>query len=120
MAKYVPLAISDEDLARLDEEHDDVMVFKGTELAPWLCVVRRPTAEECHAYKALANDSNPMKKITANVKLITAISVFPKKDTEDWKRQYSRWPMFPDGLAINSKSFQEFCGIEGIVDAREK
>lgn len=119
MAKYEPLTISDEELERLDAEHDDVMVFKGPELAPWLCVVRRPTAEEATAYKSLANDSNPLKKITANVKLVTAICVFPKKDTEEWKKQYTRWPLFPDGLVKNSR-FEEFCGLEGIIDAREK
>ncbi len=119
MSKYVPLTISDDDLAKLDDEYDDVMVFKGPELAPWLCVVRRPTAEEATAYKSLANDANAQKKITANVKFVTAICVFPKKDSDEWKRQYSRWPLFPDGLARNSR-FEEFCGIEGIVDAREK
>lgn len=119
MAKYEPLTISDDALAALDAEYDDVMVFRGPELAPWLCVVRRPTAEEATAYKALANDPSPMKKITANVKFITAISVFPKKESEEWKKQYSRWPLFPDGMARNSR-FEEFCGTEGIIDAREK
>ncbi len=119
MPKYVPLIISEEDLAKLDDEHDDVMQFKGPELAPWLCVIRRPTAEEAMAYKTLANDPNPLKKITANVKLVSALSVYPKKDSEEWKAQYSRWPMFSDGLVKNSR-FEEFCGVEGIVDAREK
>jgi hypothetical protein len=119
MSKYVPLTISDDALAALDAEHDDVMQFQGPELAPWLCVVRRPNAEEASAYKALANDASPLKKITANVKLVAAISVYPKKDSEEWKRQYSRWPMFPDGLVIN-KRFEAFCGLEGIIDAREK
>lgn len=118
MAKYEPLTISDDALAALDAEHDDVMKFTGDpELAPWLCVVRRPTAEEAIAYKTMAND--PAKKVAANVKLITAISVYPKKDTPEWQRQYSRWPLFPDGLVLN-KRFEAFCGIEGIVDAREK
>ncbi len=117
MTKYVPLTISDEDLAKLDEEHDEVLHFKGPVEAPWLCVVRRPTADEALAYKSMANDS--AKKLSANVKLVTAISVFPKKDSDEWKRQYSRWPLFADGLVIN-KTFERFCGIEGIVDAREK
>jgi hypothetical protein len=93
------------------------MVFKGPDLAPWLCVVRRPTAEEVMAYKALANDA--AKKNSANAKLVTALAVFPKKDSVEWQRQYSRWPMFPDGL-VNNKRFEEFCGLEGIIDAREK
>ncbi len=118
MAKYEPLTISEEQLEALDIEYDDVMCFRGDpELAPWLCVVRRPTTEEAHAYKAMAND--PAKKISASAKLITALSVFPKKDTEEWKRQYSRWPFFPDGLLTN-KRFEAFCGLEGILDAREK
>ncbi len=119
MAKYEPLQISAEALDALDAEYDDVMQFKGPELAPWLCVIRRPTAEEATAYKSLANDPNPLKKITANVKLVTALCVYPKKDTQEWQKQYSRWPLFPDGLVAN-KRFEEFCGIEGIVDAREK
>jgi len=118
MSKFQPLTISDEDLSRLDDEHDDVMAFRGDlELAPWLCVVRRPNAEEALAYKTMAAD--PAKKTTANVKLITAISVYPKKDTDEWRRQYSRWPLFPDGL-VATKRFEAFCGLEGIIDAREK
>jgi hypothetical protein len=117
MAKYEPLSISDDDLSKLDDEHDDVMHFHGPELAPWLCVIRRPTADEALAYKTMAND--PLKKPSANVKLVTALSVYPKKDSEEWKRQYSRWPMFPDGLVAN-KRFEMFCGLEGIIDAREK
>lgn len=118
MSKYVPLTISDADLIALDNEHDDVMKFCGdSDLAPWLCVVRRPTAEEALAYKAMGAD--PQKKISAGAKLISAISVYPKKDTEEWKKQYSRWPFFPDGLIVN-KRFEAFCGLEGIIDAREK
>lgn len=117
MSKYVPLTITNEQLDALDEEHDDVMPLKGSERAPWLCVVRRPNAEEALAYKTMAAD--PLKKTSANVKLITAISVYPKKDTDEWKRQYSRWPLFPDGL-VAKKCFEEFCGLEGVVEAREK
>ncbi len=117
MAKFEPLKVSEEQLAALESEYGDIMYFKGPELAPWICVVRPPSAEEALAYKSMVNDS--AKKISANVKFITAISVFPKKDSDDWKRQYSRWPFFPDGLATN-KRFEEFCGLEGILDAREK
>jgi hypothetical protein len=118
MSKYQPLTISTEDLVKLDEEYDDVMAFRGDpELAPWFCVVRRPNADEAVAYKTMAAD--PAKKTTANVKLITAISVYPKKDSDEWRRQYSRWPLFPDGL-VNNKRFEAFCGLEGVLDAREK
>lgn len=117
MAKYEPLKINDDQLAALDAEYDDVICFKGPEEAPWLCVLRRPTADEALAYKSMANDLQ--KKTSANVKLISNLSVFPKKDTPEWQRQYSRWPLFPDGLADNDR-FKRFCGIEGIADAREK
>ncbi len=117
MSKYVPLTISDADVERLDEEHDDVLVMKGPEIAPWLCIVRRPSADEAAAYKAMVSD--PAKRPGANAKLVSALSVFPKKDTDEWKRQYSRWPMFCDGLVTN-KRFEQFCGLEGIIDAREK
>ncbi len=118
MSKYEPLSISDTDLAKLDDEFDDVMAFRGDpELAPWLCVVRRPNAEEALAYKTMASD--PAKKTSANVKLITALAVYPKKDSDEWKKQYSRWPLFPDGLVANQR-FEAFCGLQGIVDAREK
>ena len=118
MSKYEPLMITPEALAKLDEEHDDVMMFRGdAELAPWLCVVRRPNAEEALAYKAMASD--PAKVTSANTKLITALSVYPKKDSDEWKRQYSRWPLFPDGL-IGNERFSAFCGLKGIIDSREK
>ncbi len=118
MSKFVPLEISDEALEALDAEHDDVMMFRGhRELAPWLCVVRRPNADEALAYKTMASD--PAKKTSANAKLITSLSVYPKKDTEEWKRQYSRWPLFPDGLVANAR-FEAFCGLSDIIDAREK
>ena len=108
MSKYVPLEISKEDLARLEEEHEDISVYRGTERAPWLVVVRRPTFQESQAYKTMGAD--PIKKPLANVKLITAISVFPKNGTEDWKKQFDRWPFFPDGIA-DSDDFKDFIGI---------
>ena len=82
MSKYVPLEISDKDLAALDDEFDDVMIFRGDpDLAPWLCVVRRPNAEEALAYKSMASDA--AKKTSANAKLVTALSLYPKKDTDE-------------------------------------
>lgn len=108
MAKYEPITITDEQLAALDTEHDDVHVFRGKPKAPWLCVIRRPTFQETQAYKALAGD--PAKKPLANVKLITAISVYPKGGSPEWQRQLDRWSFFPDGLA-DSEDFKEFVGI---------
>ncbi len=115
MAKYEPLTISDEELARLDAEHDDVFAFRGRPKAPWLAVVRRPTFQESQAYKAMAGD--PAKKPLANVKLITAICVFPKGGSEEWKRQFDRWPFFPDGLS-DSDSFREFVGLSMAEDEK--
>jgi len=117
MSKFQPITVTEDELSALDNEHDDVMQFKGPALAPWLCVVRRPNAEEAIKYKIMANDQNPMKAIDANLKLIERLCVYPKGD--DWKRQIARWPLFPDGMAKNVR-FQQFCGIEGIVDEREK
>lgn len=113
MAKYEPITITDEELARLDAEHDDVFAFRGKSKAPWLAVVRRPTFQESQAYKAMAAD--PAKKPLANVKLITAICVYPKG--EDWKRQFDRWPFFPDGLA-DSEAFKDFIGVSMAEDEK--
>lgn len=113
MAKYVPLEITDEKLAELDAEHDDVFVFRGKPKAPWLAVVRRPNFQESQAYKAMASD--PAKKPLANVRLIQSICVYPKGGTSstpgpEWKAQLDRWPFFPDGLA-DSDDFKEFVGL---------
>ncbi len=108
MSKFIPITITDEELARLDSEHDDVCVFRGKPMAPWLAVIRRPTFQESQAYKAMASDA--AKKPLANVKLITAICVYPKGGSEDWKRQFDRWPFFPDGLS-DSDTFKEFVGL---------
>jgi len=106
MSKYVPLEISDEDLAKLDAQHDDVFAFRGKPKSPWLAVIRRPTFQETQAYKAMVSD--PAKKPLANVKLITALCVYPTGD--DWKRQFDRWSFFPDGLT-DSDDFKEFVGL---------
>jgi len=108
MSKYEPLEITDEKLAELDSLHDDVHVFRGRPKSPWLCVVRRPTFAETQAYKAMAND--PAKKPLANVKLVTAISVFPVNGTPEWKTQFDRWSFFPDGLS-DTEDFKDFVGL---------
>lgn len=105
---YVPLTIDSAELARLDAEHDDVFVFRGRSKSPWLAVLRRPSFAETQAYKAMA--SKPEQKALANVKLITAICVFPKGGCEEWKKQFDRWPFFPDGIA-DAEDFKEFVGL---------
>ncbi len=117
MAKYEyePLQISDEALALLDNEHDDVFAFRGKPTAPWIAVVRRPTFQESQAYKAMAGD--PAKKPLANVKLITAICVFPKGGSDEWTSQFNRWPFFPDGIA-DSEAFKDFVGLSMADDEK--
>lgn len=102
--KFVPLTISDERLAELEAEHEDVLVMKGPEMAPWLAVVRRPTRQETIGFKTHAKRDST----TANEQLVRAICVFPKG--EDLARQIARWPLFVDGLC-DSKTFRDFVGI---------
>lgn len=108
MSKYQPLTISDEELAKLDEQYDDVFVFKGRPLSPWIAVLRRPTYDDTQAYKALAQE--PMKRSIANTKLITALCVFPKGNSPEWKAQLERWPFFVDGIC-ETDDFKDFVGM---------
>ena len=102
--KFVPFTITDEALAALEDEHEDILVLKGPEKAPWIAVLRRPTRQEAIGYKTHAKRDST----TANEQLITRICVFPKGD--DFQRQLARWPLFVDGLA-GSESFKDFIGI---------
>lgn len=117
MSKFVPLVVTPEQKLALESAHGDVMVIQGPERSPWLCVLRRPSTEEAAAYVAMAND--PQKKTHASVKLITALSVFPAKDSEEWRTQYSTFPLFP--FDVFSAGFvQEFLGLSGAREAIEK
>jgi len=104
--KFVPLTITDAQIADLDEEHEDILVLRGPEKAPWVCVVRRPTRKETVAFKNHAKRDSA----TANEQLIRAICVFPSGKSEDFERQLNRWPFFVDGLT-DTKSFKDFVGI---------
>lgn len=102
--KFVPFTITDEELKALDEEHDDVLKLHGSEYAPWVVVLRRPTRQEIIGYK------HGVKKesFEANADLIKRICVFPSK--EDMQRQIDRWAIMVDGIA-DSREFKEFIGF---------
>jgi len=102
--KFVPITISDEEIALLEDEHEDVLVCRGTEKAPWIAVCRRPTRQEAIGYKTHAKRDST----TANEQLITRICVFPKG--ADFQRQLARWPLFVDAIAV-AESFKDFVGI---------
>ena len=104
-SKFVPFVITDEQIQALEDEHEDVLVLRGPEKAPWIAVLRRPTRQETIGYKTHAKRDST----TANEQLIRATCLFPKKG-EDFDRQLARWPFFVDGLA-DSKSFKDFVGI---------
>ncbi len=122
MAKFAPLTISQEQVDALEKEHGDICVFRGTEKAPWLAVLRLPTFEEVQAFKALAADPVPSKSGMANLRLIQAICVFPpggkpSAPGAEWKAQVDHWSLFPDGLS-SKKAFRDFVGLE--MDESEK
>ncbi len=117
MAKYEPLTITEEDLAKLEDQYERVFALKGPPMCPWLAVFRGPNTEEARAFVAMANDK--AKQEYANVKLLTNLSVFPKKDTPEWIRQYSTFPLFLYD-AWSHKGLQEFLGLAGAKEAYEK
>ncbi len=117
MSKFVPITITEEQKTALESTHGDVMVVQGPERSPWLCVLRRPSTDEAAAYVAMANDTQ--KKTHAPVKLVTALCVYPPKDSEEWRKQYSTFPLFP--FDVFSAGFvQEFLGLSGAREAIEK
>lgn len=101
---YVPIELTDDKRQELEDEHEDILVLRGTERAPWVIVVRRPTRQETIGYKAHARKDN----LTANEQLLARITVYPTG--ADYDRQVARWPFIPDGVAA-SKVFNEFVGI---------
>ncbi len=112
---YVPVSITEEQLAALDDQHDGVLMMRGKPMAPWLVVIRRPNEDEAIAYKAMANDT--AKKTFANVKLLKACAVYPDPKGEDWKKQFARWPLALDGIAA-SDAFTAYTGVS--CDQAEK
>ena len=109
--KFFPFSVTEEQLAKFEEEHEDVLVMRGPEKAPWLVVLRRPTRQEAIGYKTHAKRDST----TANEQLITRTCVFPKGD--DFARQIARWPFFVDGIA-DSQAFKDFVGITVEADLK--
>lgn len=102
--KYVPPVLTDEKLKELEDEHEDVLVLRGTEIAPWCAVVRRPNRKETIAYKSQARRD----PATANETLIRLICLFPRGD--EFQRMLDRWPFLVDGVA-QSPAFNNFIGL---------
>jgi hypothetical protein len=104
MARFVPVTVTPERLAELDEEHDGVHHFAGPEAAPFCYVIRRPTARELSAYTEAVKRGSALD---ANRKLLKAITVYP--EAADYDRQVERWPGSPGGC-LTSTGFAEFSG----------
>ena len=112
MAKFVPVVVSPEALEALDAEHDGVLHFAGSDLAPFCYVVRRPTADEIGKYQAAQKSRGPLR---ANELFLRAVCVYPTG--EDFDRQVARWPASP-GACLSSDRFTEFFG--GAVASHQK
>lgn len=108
---YVPVELDDATRARLEEEHGDILVLRGTEKSPWVMVVRRPTRQETLGYKAVSKRGDG----TANESLLRRTTVFPTG--ADLERQLQRWPFLADGIA-DSGAFREFVGIAVEADLK--
>jgi hypothetical protein len=113
MGKFEPTAPPDDErLAALDSEHDGVAVLMGPEKAPFLYVIRRPTAHELSSYSAEVKRG---KTLEANRLLLRAITVYPERAQVE--QQIARWPASA-GAALTSTTFEEFSG--GVIDEHRK
>lgn len=112
MAKFVPVAVTEEQLEALDAEHDGVLHLQGSDLAPFCYVVRRPTAKEQELYRGALKSRGAAK---ANELLLRAVCVYPTG--ADIDRQLERWPASA-GACMASDRFAEFFG--GAVAAHQK
>ena len=101
---YVPVTITDDELATLESEHEDVLKLGGGERAPWVIVLRRPKRQETIAFKQHANRDIA----TANEALVRRITVAPKG--EDLEKMIDRWPFLCDAVA-SSEAFKDFIGL---------
>ncbi len=104
-APYVPVTLDEETRARLEDQHEDILVVKGGERAPWVLVLRRPNRQETLAFKAHARKDSA----TANEALIRRVTVYPDPKSADFDKQLERWALIPDFVA-DSQSFKEFLG----------
>lgn len=105
MARFIPVAPPDSaTLDALDDEHDGIHVALGPEAAPFVYVIRRPTARELRAYSLEVKRADALD---ANRKLLSAVTVYPSP--ADVARQVERWPGSP-GAVLTSSGFSEFTG----------
>lgn len=100
---FVPVEITEEKLAALDDEHDGVVRIQGPEEAPYLFVLRRPTGKELRAYNAMKDG------LEANHKFIAAVCVYPSRP--DVERQLERWPAVAGTILNKSERWQAFSGM---------
>jgi hypothetical protein len=109
---YVPVTLSDDQKAKLEEEHEDILVLRGNEQrAPWLVAIRRPKRTETIGYKAAAKRD----ATTANEQLVRKITVYPTG--ADLEKQLDRWPFLCDGIA-DSEAFKDFLGLSTSEDLK--
>jgi hypothetical protein len=108
---YTPVTLSDEQKAALEADHEDILIMRGSERAPWLIVLRRPKRPETIGYKAHVKRD----PTTANEQLIRKISVYPKDG--DFEKQIERWPFLCDGIA-DAEAFKDFLGLSVAEDLK--
>jgi hypothetical protein len=101
---FTPVTFTEEQRKALEEKHEDILVLKGNERAPWLAVMKRPSRQEAVGYKTHAKRD----QATANEQLLRAIIVHPTG--EDLEKQLARWPLFVDGI-VDTQAFRDFVGI---------
>jgi hypothetical protein len=113
MSRFIPTPPPDDAQTQaLDDEHDGVVVFLGTELAPFVYVIRRPTPQELSAYSAEVKKGRTLE---GNRLLLRAITVYP--DRAQVEQQLTRWPASA-GAVLTSDRFTEFSG--GVVADHQK
>lgn len=101
---YVPVQVTDEQLAAFEAEHEDILVLRGGERSPWTYVLRRPTRQETIGYKQHAKKDAS----TASEALVRRIVLFP--NAGDLDKQINRWAFSVDAV-VGSDAFQEFIGL---------
>lgn len=101
---YVPVEVTDEQIAALEAEHEDVLVLRGGERSPWVIVARRPTRQESIGYKTHAKK----EPATSSEALLRRVTVAPSG--ADLDKQLNRWPFLCDAV-VASERFQEFIGL---------
>lgn len=112
--RFTPPTPSPELIAKLEDEHEDVIVIRGTERAPWAVILRRPTRQESILYKQHGKKDGP-QSVTANDAFVRKIAVWPEMSTLE--AIIAKWPFMPDAVTSNS-GFKEFVGAEGSEDLK--